>query len=151
MFQLIEHRRLMSFGLVHGLVRRVHNFPIVANANFTENERKVIAASMESSEQLHSIPAVVYRDRSASREGRGHPHHHHHHRVSSHHSQQLHHSQQPMSKESQQKMALMLAYMMDGRHCDDELVCRFEKPLPELFEMVADRHIVHTYAPGTSY
>jgi hypothetical protein len=38
--------------------------------------------------------------------------------------------------------------MMDGSKCDDELVCEFERPLDELFELVeaAGKRVVSIYA-----
>ena len=33
-------------------------------------------------------------------------------------------------------LASCIAMMMDGSKCDDELVCEFERPLDELFELV---------------
>lgn len=169
MFTLLEHRRMTAFGLVHGLIRRVHNFPTVVNSYFTASERKIIAESIAKLETLSS---------SSHSKGQHQPQHQHPQRPASgarsqqyphrnnnnnnnHHPQQQQH-QPPSSKKGgdhsshdQQKktqaLKLMVAFMMDGRHCDDELVCMFEKPIQELLDMVdEDRHVVHTYAHPTN-
>ncbi|GKY91680.1 hypothetical protein MPSEU_000139800 [Mayamaea pseudoterrestris] len=38
MFQLIDHRRFTTFGIVHGLLRRVHNFPLLLNTIRMDSE-----------------------------------------------------------------------------------------------------------------
>jgi len=152
MFGLLEHRRLTSFGLVHGLIRRVHNFPMVVGGRFTESEMQSIASAMQdqskkSSSQSDQHPhhpssasLHLQRDRSlsSSRHGTHHPH-----------GGLSHNIQQPkQTPGDEKKTALYLAYLMDGRHCDDELVCIFEKPLEDLFEMIKEeRQVVSSYAP----
>lgn len=80
-FAWIDHRRLITFGVVHKLIQRVHCFPFIVG---------------------HTVGLTGE--------------------------------------------ALEIAEMMDGTHCDDELVCTFDRPLEELLEMVQGNRVSFLYA-----
>jgi hypothetical protein len=116
-FNLIDHRRFTLFGLVHGLLRRVHNFPLILDQPFTSD-------SHSSRSLLKTQELGTRRRHERSRSGvRG-----------------------ERDLEEKRQIALRVASMMDGRHCDDELVCIFQRPLEDLLELVAGKRVVHVYA-----
>ena len=47
------------------------------------------------------------------------------------------------------KITSKVASMMNGRHCDDELACAFERPLEELFDLFEGCTVVSVYATET--
>jgi len=106
-FQLIDHRRLITFGLVHGLIQRVHNFPLLVD--------DLCEAQLHQHEDLIQLPSL---DRPRSHE-----------------------------LEEKRKVALRIASMMDGKHCDDELVCAFDLPLEEIYSLFEGKRILSIYAP----
>jgi hypothetical protein len=114
-FNLIDHRRFTLFGLVHGLLRRVHNFPLLLDQPFTSDSSKSFLKTQELSTRKK-----YERSRSGVRSER--------------------------NLEDKRQLALRVASMMDGRHCDDELVCVFQRPLEDLFELVEGKRVVHVYA-----
>jgi hypothetical protein len=114
-FNLIDHRRFTLFGLVHGLLRRVHNFPLLLDQPFTSDSSRSHLETKELGARRKSE-----RSRSGVRSER--------------------------NLEDKHQIALRVASMMDGRHCDDELVCAFQRPLEDLFELVEGKRVVHVYA-----
>jgi hypothetical protein len=70
--QEVDHRRFVTFGVIHGMLRRVHNYPF----------------------------AVVRNTKRSS------------------------------------GLAFQVAEQMNGRMCDDALVCHFERPIDELIRLV---------------
>jgi len=124
MFQRIDHRRFTSFGLVHGLLRRVHNYPLLVDRPaLSEIEKNLLRAT--EIEQHH-----LTRERSRGA------------------SQRFHQQPNPIDD---RKATLMASSLMDGMHCDDEIVCKVGRPLTEVFDLLPKQHIVCTYAPGVIY
>lgn len=111
-FKLIDHRRFTLFGLVHGLLRRVHNFPLLVSS---DEERSLPGARKPVQGKRFE------RSRSGNRGERCNLH-------------------------DLRQLTRRVASMMDGRHCDDALVCAFERPLEEIFELVEGKRIVSVYA-----
>jgi len=107
-FEFFDHRRFATFGVVHGLLRRVHNFPRAIEA------REDVFASEEQRQVPLNDTDSQMDQRSASF------------RSATSHNVPRHTS----------SLALRAASMMDGAKCDDELVSEFEKPLDELLELV---------------
>jgi hypothetical protein len=132
-FHRIDHRRFASFGLVHGLIRRIHCYPMAENDTLEDDERDIRVISdlgpAASWSGLACLPAN--RTTSAGSHARQHPH------------------QQPSSQE--RAMALRVSHLMDGRRCDDEIVSTIGRPIEELLEMVRDRTVTCVYAPGRHY
>ena len=129
-FEALDHRRFANFGVVHGLLRRVHNYPLAVEArNADEVETETFRqASFEEKKEAATLYA---RDRAnISRRSRSFEKEHPGRRVS----------------------AARVATMMDGTRCDDELICEFERPLHELFQDVeaTGRKVVsiHAVAPA---
>lgn len=122
MFEQIDHRRFATFGLVHGLLRRIHNYPMVVEARMTDEEKQLL-----SSIDVEPIPAARDRPRTGS------------------------HRHAAPAPVDHRKLTLKVAGKMDGSRCDDELVSMFGNPFAELLELVAKRQVVSTYAPGSHY
>jgi Nitrogen permease regulator 2 len=144
-FQRIDHRRFTSFGLVHGLLRRMHCYPMVLDSTFDEEERDLLTAATPEEEAIGAsseFPSLS-RERSIRSTSAG--------SHSRHQQQTPALRQQPANQQSIRKKALQVAHLMDGARCDDEIVSVIGRPLEELLEMVHDRSVTCTYAPGTHY
>lgn len=120
MFQMIDHRRFASFGVVHGLLRRIHDFPLLIDGRVTDSDEDL----HELCDSLIDEELVITRDRNGRGTSRHRPY------------------------EDERRLSMRIAAMMDGRHCDDELVCAFEKPFQELLDMMKDYRVTHVYAPS---
>jgi Nitrogen permease regulator 2 len=105
-FEVLDHRRCITFGVVHGLLRRVHNFPLAI-------EEKQGRINSEAT-QTNNPKLVPMRERGIS----------------------FRSTVSDNGQEGSLTLASRIATMMDGSKCDDELVCEFERPLDELFELV---------------
>ena len=115
MFQTIDNRRFTSFGIVHGLIRRVHVFPLLLDTNITDSQRHRLL-----NREADAKDGLLGQNRRR---------------------------QWPQADE-EQSLRLRVAKMMDGQHCDDELVCTFDKPLSELSGMMEDQTVVYVLAPS---
>ena len=96
----------MTFGVVHGLLWCVHNFPLAI-------EEKHVRINSETS-QMNEPTLLSMRECGVS-------------------------SRSIVSNNGEKgsfTLASHIATMMDGSKCDDKLVCEFERPLDELFELV---------------
>lgn len=126
-FRLIDHRRLITFGLIHGYIRRFHNFPLLVNRNKN-------CMDIDPSTPKYSN---IQRPKSASS----------HDRISrgSSHNSYSHHikSEQAMRRTQSKHRA---AVLMDGMHCDDEIVCTVELPLDEILDMFPKNSVVSVFA-----
>jgi len=91
MFNCLDHRRLASFGVVHGLIRRVHDFPLLLEPV---------------AHKSHPLAYATARD----------------------------------------DLRVKVAALMDGKHCEDDLVCRFDMPYSSLLELFPEHRIHHIYA-----
>ena len=128
MFSLIDHRRFATFGVVHGLLRRVHNFPMYRGSNTgAPRSSPPIGLSLGGPHEQQShvpppIPAFFGPDRFV----------------------------RYTSNESRAERSILpapnVAAMMDGNHCDDALACEFGKPVDELIELVGKDKVVSLYA-----
>ena len=122
LFNCIDHRRFASFGLVHGLLRRLHNFPSALDSASARRTRdrptNAAPSSVAGTHERTRIPGGVLR-------------------------QHL-----PPSGTNSGWTAEGIASLMDGQRCDDDLVSTIELPLERILEMVSDRLILNVYAPG---
>jgi Nitrogen permease regulator 2 len=88
-FRLLDHRRLATFGIVHGLITRVRGYPLlVSRPAFVNNK-------IESPSILHRWPQEP---------------------VSTQQSKHTREEEAMLKKEC-------ASALMDGDHCDDEIVC----------------------------
>jgi Nitrogen permease regulator 2 len=179
-YPLIDFRRFTSFGILYGLLKRVHCYPVYvsdgidvdtteeadvttspdvtfmstssigaiggskmnqllnrANSLGPNNNNKTIGSSTPSSStmsvsRLFSVRAAHYRNAArgislGSNVGGGMG-------FTSNNSM----FQQLEAKEERQALIARIRERMDGTHCDDELVCAFQLPLLELFDIVCD-------------
>jgi hypothetical protein len=108
MFQLIDHRRFTSFGMVHGLLKRVHDYPMLIDNSFGK-------------ESAGNLTQHYFLDREGV---------------------------QPFSRvqEDERILRRRVAAAMDGRHCEDDLVCTFERPYEDLLALFPVNKIVHLFA-----
>jgi len=124
-FRVLDHRRLALFGVVHGLIKRIHRFPRLLNSNIqstgTPNQPEYRSPETPPTAERGTLPRQVPR--------------------------------QLISSGSTKKRTTTLDVgairaKMDGRHCDDELACEFQKSLDELLELVGGRgNVSTTFAP----
>lgn len=117
LFSLIDHRRFTTFGVVHGILRRVHQYPLY------QGELNELATG-PSSTMLSNIGVPVFFGsdrfvRSNSTEGR---------------------------YQRTVVLPRQVASLMDGQHCDDAIVCEMGKPLEDLVDLVGKEDVVSLYA-----
>jgi Nitrogen permease regulator 2 len=143
---MIDHRRFAIFGIVNGLLKRVHNYPIVIHDSH-EAEKKDPDTGNESSfsptrviqrdyDSFALSPSAIISDHSNNKQNNrilfsrlkkkkslrygGSVEDHKH-----------------IEQEYRKKLQSSVASMMNGLHCDDELVSNFNMPLTHLFNLVA--------------
>ena len=140
-FNRFDHRRFASFGVVHGLLRRVHNYPYFpgvfpdpppdasSSSPPTVTTTATFVTSNMGCEQEHSNNNSVQHTSDTSKQSK---------RESS------------RAKEmASYRLSRKVASLMDGTRCDDELVCKFEKPFQQLVGLVENygrRKIVSVFA-----
>lgn len=124
-FCIIDHRRLITFAIVNGLIQRIHNYPLLID------ERPGPQPHLE----LDNIPpmSLSLQDRGSS--------------VKSSIQQQQYWKHQ---LEERRKITARAASMMDGTYCDDELVCACDMPLNSILELFPGRRIVSVFAPANA-
>lgn len=116
MFRVLDHRRLTTFGQVHGLIKRVHNFPLLIDdstslpfkSTFIQQELKY---SLANHDRLR-----------AGGQAKNHA-----------------------IAEKRRMATSLAASMMDGKHCDDALVCACELSLIEIYDLFEGEKIVSCY------
>ena len=118
MFKLLDHRRLATFGQVHGLIKRVHNFPLLVDDGGSSSFMAELSQSREEWEN-----AFPNQDRTRSAGQRNH-----------------------VQAVQRRKVTALAASMMDGMHCDDALVCACELPLDEIFALFQGKRIASVFA-----
>lgn len=152
--EMIDHRRFITFGIIHGIIRRVHCFP---KADLSSDAAADIGTSNEVPDLLPSPSRITTReicDTNSLATSLG----------------QLSTSS-PMYEDSDEMMAIdeareeahsvttkekyplvdlanKVAESMDGTKCDDELTCTFNLNLPELVELVetyTDQNVSFVY------
>lgn len=126
-FRLVDHRRMITFGLIHGYIRRIHNYPLLVNRNINSVDDDPSTPNYGNTLRQKSIS-------SHDRIGRG----------SSHNSYSHHLKNEQALRRTQSKR--QAALLMDGRHCDDEIVCTVEMPLDEIMSMYPKNSIVSVFA-----
>lgn len=95
-FETFDHRRFVSFGLVNGLLHRLHNYPCVLETTLNDHRKEDNWPPNEASFRRQDL------------------------------------------MEDPERLARHVLAMMDGAHCDDDIVSTFEKPITELIELVEE-------------
>lgn len=142
-FKQIDHRRFLTFGLIHGLLERVHAFPCFPYPFPDVPESRSASPASGSGDMgiyanTWSQGSMINPSTTAS--------------VTSGFAGNFGHKQSLKKRFLEQKahkFARNVAQMMDGRRCDDELACYFEKPykkLTELVENYGERKVITFYA-----
>ena len=117
--QFFDHRRLITFGLLHGWIRRVHCFPLACDimienhldeANFQSNN---VDAHIVSTQEI----SCDFEDTQNSFE-------------------KVQRDQFQDKSTIDFKLADKVATAMDGTKCDDELCCIFSMSLDSLIDLV---------------
>jgi hypothetical protein len=142
----MDHRRMITFGVMHNLIRRVHQYPLAyeapndKEANLPDGEHMRRKSSMSHDYDVSSFShlefsAEIFDDRHPDRDD-----------VASvvtptlsHSSLQINvdiESPKLFSKKSNISFAEQVALSMDGTRCDDELSCMFDTPVEELITML---------------
>jgi hypothetical protein len=112
MFRLVDHRRLATFGVVHGLITRVHGYPLlVSRPAFVNNK-------VEPPSILHRWP-----QESVS-------------------------TQQPKHTREEEAMLKKdcASVMMDGEHCDDEIVCAVGLCISDILSFYETKDVMTVYS-----
>jgi Nitrogen permease regulator 2 len=115
MFRRIDHRRLITFGLLHGFIRRVHNFLLLRDREPIP-QRSVQPSNDRTKSTNQHISSIVRLD----------------------------------EQEERRKLINKAAFLMDGMHCDDEIVCSIELPLDEIIALFPGNSIISVFASDDS-
>jgi hypothetical protein len=123
-FNKFDHRRFFTFGIVHGLLVRVHAYPYFTGIFPTRRASKMKFSHSSSSSliaqqnsySLNSVSAMASLSESIRKQ-----------------KKQM---KQEEAEEKRFQTAKAAAHMMDGTRCDDELACLFERPHKQLVDMV---------------
>lgn len=127
-FRLIDHRRLICFGIIHGYIRRFHNHPFLVNRNSISMDDDPSTPKYSNIQRQTSIS-------SHDRIGRGSSH--------SSYAQHVLKTEQAMRRT---QLKQQTAFLMDGMHCDDEIVCTVEMPFDEVLAMFPKNGVVSVFA-----
>ncbi|KAG7344329.1 nitrogen permease regulator 2 [Nitzschia inconspicua] len=107
-FKDFDHRRFITFGIVHGLLIRIHSYPYFTGSHFPEKRvfsKEPPYASMDSSAEPSSMRQPI-------------------------------NFRYEMKEEKSFQLAKAAAAVMDGTRCDDEIACKFEMPVQKVTELV---------------
>jgi hypothetical protein len=144
-FNYFDHRRLVTFGVVRGFLRRVHQFPLaleikVKNAKAKANVnlwKKTIDSCDGSSNYLGDDSSTDLSKSSpycASPVLQGIIVHKSFVKRSEALSNKI--TQEDLHLRSKSRLLKRIVLAMDGTRCDDELSCMFEHPIEKLVNMV---------------
>lgn len=142
-FRDFDHRRFFTFGIVHGLVVRVHDYPYFPGPFFAKRPSNVVSQLSSSSliqQNSHSVNSMTSMASMALSFSE----------TIRRHKKMM---KEELVEERRYQMAKAVASMMDGTRCDDELVCLFERPyklLVERVEKYSGKKVVHIYATKTN-
>lgn len=113
MFRTIDHRRLTTFGIVHGLIRRIHTYPMLVGS--TNRHQDVVDAPWMLSPQqdMSNVAGLV---------------------------------SQLRRREERKQLLERATLMLDGTHCDDDIVSSLDMSLKDVYELFPGRRIVEVLA-----
>ena len=136
-FSKFDHRRFFTFGIIHGLLLRVHDYPYF-NGTFPAKRETKIQYNHSSSSSL-IVQQNSYSLNSAS--------------AMSSLAESIRKQKKIMKQEEVEEKRFQIAKtassMMDGTRCDDELACLFERSFQQLVDMVekySGEKVIHLYA-----
>ena len=144
-FENFDHIRFITFGIIHGLIRRLHEFPL-ALENLDNDDKDIVShctvGDGESDDGSFSLTDHIDKQYSPS----------YRHQQNKFPPLQ---PKRPTSKSrrdlrgiSEYELAHKVASIMDGQHCDDEISCMFQRPVSDLKDLVrskAKKQIVSIY------
>ncbi len=141
-FNYFDHRRFVTFGIIHGLLSRVHEYPFVCNVEINNDDEMEEEEIREPESQPPSISFKAQRLARRSSNLRNQ-------KSSPKLSPQLQALRQgnsiphlslddniPNSASTMKSLSKKIAISMDGTRCDDELSCMFQKSMKELKDLV---------------
>ena len=121
-FSYFDHRRVAIFGVVHGLIRRVHNFPLAVEMILAADSISESPIAVEHGDSTPKARSVFIPRPMTSRKDKN------------------------IQGDENTRMALRIVARMNGRICDDEIVCHFDRSLEDLTDIVKS-HRRHTILP----
>lgn len=127
-FQYFDHRRFAIFGIVHGLLRRVHNYPLVYDMGGTTNNDTQNSAVPQGFERRSQNSHATFGNESVKKSSKV--------SLQDRRGSSTGSRTKRESNEDLTDLVSQLVLSMDGITCDDELVCMFEKPLEKLLDLV---------------
>ena len=158
-FELFDHIRFVTFGVIHGLIQRLHEYPIAYDivteeedddsTSFSAHDDIIIQVKEDDIRQSHSKDNRDFR--SSNYNFRFSPTMQPQHAPSIPTLPSLNYIQHASTTSSQgryrdeskaereRKLALKIASHMDGQRCDDELSCMFQRPLSDLKDLVTKK------------
>jgi hypothetical protein len=146
-FENFDNIRFVTFGIIHGLIRRLHEYPLALEN--LDNDDKVSVSHCtvgdgESDDGSFSLTDHIDKQYSPS----------YRHQLNTFPPLQ---PKRPTSKFrrnsrgiNEYELAHKVASIMDGQHCDDEISCMFQRPVSDLKDLVrskAKKQIVSIYIP----
>lgn len=130
-----DHRRFATFGIIHGLLRRVHNYPLAVSNDaqpsgvpYSFEQNSEISHATFGNESAKKIKSSLQDRRGSSTGFR---------------------TKTESNEKDLTDLVSQLVLSMDGTKCDDELVCMFEKPLEKILDLVrtvGNKRVVSIYA-----
>jgi hypothetical protein len=127
-FSMLDFRRFITFGVIHGLIHRVHEFPFAVDG--TQNydiDSNGHASSMMESDDLKKKKNKWNTQSNVS----------------------LRSESTVKSSHTMLTLAKNIALAMDGTRCDDELACMFERDIKELKQIVqkySNKEVLSVYS-----
>ena len=131
-FEYFDHRRLISFGIIHGLIKRVHEYPWAYDKISREND-KIFPDNSVVKDEYYSEAERMYSKHSSSRTGSSITVEGQNNASTTHSKTELPSNQNPAMLK---KLAKKVSESMDGSKCDDELCCIYRQPLDSLKQLV---------------
>lgn len=146
-WSLIDHRRFIIFGIVNGLLKRVHNYPLIIDENHDADDKEPINKDDDvlssptrkinrDYDSFTSSPSAILGDNSFNKSNRSSVSFS---RLKKKKSLRYGGSIEHTEEENRKMLQSNIASMMNGLHCDDELVSNFNMPLTNLFDLVAPK------------
>ena len=161
-FDYFDHRRLVTFGLFRGLIRRVHQYPLACAIKIENEESSMSDAVREGKEkdfdcdtdnmagfELSAVAkeaasiagGLTMEERSLATSCSASPLQSTSAAVSFNGRTDISVSkaaQKEVDLRSRGLLMARVAHAMDGTRCDDELSCMFDAPIEHLIEMLED-------------
>eukprot|EP00934_Nitzschia_sp_Nitz4_P002291 Nitzschia sp. Nitz4//scaffold286_size23798//583//3103//NITZ4_008445-RA/size23798-augustus-gene-0.11-mRNA-1//1//CDS//3329545723//2291//frame0 len=153
LFNRIDHRRFFTFGQIHGLVTRIHNYPCYPYSSWdtplppvsstphdpvarsqttlsgtTSSADISVSSAIDPGTPTHLASDGFASGNSAIAVGGAH--------SPSKRNGVAGNTRDGKSEQQQRELAQEVLSWLDGTRCDDELACAFERPFTQLVDMV---------------